>query len=673
MGSGLTMRIGIDIGGTFTDFVLHDEISGDIQSFKILSTPDDPSRAVFAGLARLGESSDAAFNIVHGSTVATNALLERKGARIAFVTTAGFRDILTIGRQNREHIYDFFADRPAPLVPADRCFEIRERVDYRGRVLTPLDENELPALVDELRAAQVDSVAVCLLFSFHHPEHEERIDTALRTAGFAVSISSEVLPEFREYERASTTTINAYVGPIMDRYLGRLEDHPSIAELRIMQSNGGSLRASQARREAVRTILSGPAGGVVGAARVARVASYEKIIAFDMGGTSTDVSLVEGEMRVTSEASIGGLPIGVPVIDIHTVGAGGGSLGYVDAGGAIRVGPQSAGAVPGPACYGQGGTQPTVTDANVVLGRLSPDNFLGGEMKLDAQAANTALEELAAAAGLEASLGLTRAQTAALGMIAIANAHMARAIRVISVERGHDPRDFALVSFGGAGSLHACELARSLGIRSVLIPLGASTLSAFGMLTADVVKDYVRTVMLPDDTTFSDLEQAIAPMVSRGKTDLEAEGVPSEKIRIEPTLDIRYQGQSYELAVPLTAEYADVFHQTHNRAYGHSEPQAAVEIVNLRVRAVRRAEQPKIRKGLTSNSDASEAQLDEQNVILADGSARTIPQYAGEALHPGHSVAGPAIVAQPDTTVYLSSGDILEVDVYLNFKVAIGE
>ncbi len=655
MGSGLTMRIGIDIGGTFTDFVLHNEISGDIQTFKILSTPDDPSRAVFAGLARLGETSDAAFNIVHGSTVAANALHERKGARIAFVTTAGFRDILTIGRQNRERIYDFFADRPTPLVPADRCFEVRERVDYRGRVLTPLDENELPALVDELRAANVDSVAVCLLFSFHHPGHEERIAAALRAAGFAVSISSEVLLEFREHERASTTTINAYVGPIMDRYLGRLEDHPSIAELRIMQSNGGSLRASQARREAVRTILSGPAGGVVGAARVARVASYEKIIAFDMGGTSTDVSLVEGELRITSEASIGGLPIRVPVIDIHTVGAGGGSLGYVDAGGAIRVGPQSAGAVPGPACYGQGGTRPTVTDANVVLGRLSPENFLGGEMKLDAEAANTALDKLAGEAGLGASTGLTRA------------------IRVISVERGHDPRDFALVSFGGAGSLHACELARSLGIRSVLIPPGASTLSAFGMLTADVVKDYVRTVMLPDDTTFFDLEQAIAPMVARGKTDLDTEGVPSERVRLEPTYDIRHQGQSHELAVPLTAEYADVFHQTHNRAYGHSEPQAALEIVNLRVRAVGRVKQPKIRKGLTSNRDVSEAQLDEQDVILADGSARTISQYAGEVLHPGHSVAGPAIVVQPDTTVYLSSGDILEVGVYLNFKVAIGE
>ena len=619
------MRIGIDIGGTFTDFVLHDEYSGDIQTFKILSTPDDPSRAVFAGLARLEKVSDTAFNIVHGSTVATNALLERKGVRTAFVTTAGFRDILTIGRQNREHIYDFFADRPEPLVPANRCFEVQERVDYRGQVLSPLDETELPALVDALRAAKVDSVAVCLLFSFQQPAHEERIAAALRAAGFAVSISSEVLPEFREYERASTTTINAYVGPIMDRYLGRLEAHPSIAELRIMQSNGGSLRASQARREAVRTILSGPAAGVVGAARVARIASYEKIIAFDMGGTSTDVSLVEGELRVTSEASIGGLPIRVPVIDIHTVGAGGGSLGYVDAGGAIRVGPQSAGAVPGPACYGQGGTQPTVTDANVVLSRLSPENFLGGEIKLDAQAANTALEELAGAAGLEASAGLTRAQRAALGMIAIANAHMARAIRVISVERGHDPRDFALVSFGGAGSLHACELARSLGIRSVLIPPGASTLSAFGMLTADVVKDYVRTVMLPGGTTLSDLEQAIAPMLARGKTDLEAEGVPSERVRIEPTLDIRYQGQSYELAVPLTAEYADVFHHTHNRVYGHSEPQAAVEIVNLRVHAVGSVEQPQIRKGLTSKSDAFEAQLDEQNVILADGSAQKIP------------------------------------------------
>ncbi|MFQ5409361.1 MAG: hydantoinase/oxoprolinase family protein, partial [Anaerolineales bacterium] len=496
------MQIGIDIGGTFTDFVFYDE-SGRLHTFKILSTPRDPAEAVLDGLQRLsrqyavssrqnpdpntddGSLDTEHWHVVHGSTIATNTLLERTGARTAFVTTRGFRDMLTIGRQNREHIYDFFADRPEPLVPPERCFAVDERVDYQGKVLRPLADDELSPLAAALQAAGVESVAISLLFSFHHPAHEERIAEVLQRAGFEVSRSSEVLPEFREYERASTTVINAYVGPRVAHYLARLAEHDSIAELRVMQSNGGSLRADKAGREAVRTILSGPAGGVVGAVRIARAAGLARVITFDMGGTSTDVSLSEGSPRVTTEAAIGGLPVRVPVIDIHTVGAGGGSIGAVDAGGALRVGPQSAGADPGPACYGRGGTAPTVTDANVVLGRLAADEFLGGGMALDPTAAEQALTRLAEAAGLGGHDGLSPGQLAALGMVAVANAHMARALRVISVERGYDPRDFVLISFGGAGGLHACELARSLGIRRVFVPPGASTLSAYGMLAAD--------------------------------------------------------------------------------------------------------------------------------------------------------------------------------------------
>lgn len=663
------MRIGIDIGGTFTDFVVFDEEGGAFQTSKRLSTPGDPAEAVLAGLAELPE--DEAPAIVHGSTVATNALLERKGARTALVTTAGFRDILTIGRQVRADIYDLFADRPQPLVPPERCLEISERVDHHGRVLIPLAREELPGLIERLRAQDVESVAISLLFSFLHPEHEAWLARSLRAAGFFVSPSREILPEFREYERTSTTVVNAYVAPVMDRYLGRLEEGLAAADLRIMQSNGGSIRASQARAGAVRSILSGPAGGVVGAAHVARAAGFERVITFDMGGTSTDVSLFDGAIRVTTEAEIGGLPIRVPVIDIHTVGSGGGSIAYLDAGGALRVGPQSAGADPGPVCYGRGGRQPTVTDANLVLGRLAPDYFLGGRMPLDAGAAADALADLAGEAKLSAPPGLGPAGAAALGVIQIANAHMERALRVISVERGYDPRDFALVSFGGAGGLHAPDLARGLGVRRVLIPPGASTLSAFGMLVADVVKDYVQTVMLPGDTPYQELDRRLAPLAERGQREVAAEGVPPERITLHRELDMRYRGQSYELTVPLVADFADAFHAAHQRAYGHSQPSAPVEVVNLRLRAVGAVAPPPLPRAEVGPPDPSAALAGERPVVLG-GEVAQVPFYRGERLRPGNAVAGPAVVVQPDTTLFLSHGDHAKVDRFFNLVVEVG-
>ena len=451
------MRIGIDIGGTFTDFVVFDDQTRALQTFKVLSTPDDPSRAVLAGLARLTGLPSA---ITHGSTVATNAVLERKGSRTALVTTRGFRDVLTIGRQNRESLYDFDADRPPPLVAREHSFEVRERVDYTGAVLEPLDPSDIPDLIAQLQAADIESVAVSLLFSFLMPDHEVRLSERLREAGFYVAASHEILPEFREYERTSTTALSAYVTPIMDRYLGRLQAQLEGIDFLIMQSNGGTIRAEQARREAVRSILSGPAGGVVGAHHIASLVGKRRVITLDMGGTSTDVSLSSGTMQVTTEADIGGLPVRIPVVDIHTIGSGGGSIAYIDRGGALRVGPRSAGADPGPVCYGRGGAEPTVTDANVVLGRLPPDHFLGDEMALNADAAHAALDALGQAAGLTPYAGLDLAQTAALGVVQIANAHMARAVRVISVERGHDPRDFTLISFGGAGGT-ACRRTRA--------------------------------------------------------------------------------------------------------------------------------------------------------------------------------------------------------------------
>ena len=682
------MRIGIDIGGTFTDFILFDPASGSLQTFKRLSTPHDPAEAVLAGLALLGETSDVgrerlvdhashftfhlsrSTEIVHGSTVATNALLERKGARTAFVATAGFRDLLAIGRQNRSHLYDFFADRPEPLAPDYLRFDVSERVDRRGQVLAPLDQAELAQLVERLHQAGVQSAAVCLLFSFANPAHEQQIGAALAAAGLHPSLSSEILPEFREYERASTTVINAYVSPVLDRYIGRLAGQLQSVDFRIMQSNGGSISAAQARREAVRSILSGPAGGAVGAFHVAQAAGFPRVLTFDMGGTSTDVALCDGRIQVTSEGEIGGLPVRIPIIDIHTVGAGGGSLAAVDAGGALRVGPQSAGADPGPACYGRGGARPTVTDANLVLGRLPADHFLGGQMALNAAASESALARLAQEARLAPVPDLSPAQAAALGVVQVVNAHMERALRVISVERGHDPADFALLSFGGAGGLHACDLARALGVRTVIVPPGASTLSAFGMLVADVVKDYVQTVMLAGTVSFEELEELGGNLAQRGVADVAAEGVPRERIRLFPQLDVRYRGQAYELTISLTPDFAAAFHAEHQRVYSHSQPGAALEIVNLRLRAVGAVPRPVLPADEPGDPDASAALLGLRPVVLSDGLAK-VPLYDGAVLRPGHAIAGPAIVVYKDTTVFLSAGDIATVDRHFNLVIMV--
>lgn len=665
------MRIGIDIGGTFTDFVLFDEVNGNFRAYKILSTPHDPAEAVLKGLV-IGTAQDAAHNlhlsIVHGSTVATNALLERKGAVTALITTEGFRDLLEIGRQNRPDIYDLFSHRPPPLVPPELRFEAAERVDHQGRPIQPLDPATLEPLVEQLSAAEVSSVAISLLFSFLYPDHENRIAERLRQAGFFVSCSNEVLPEFREYERTSTTVVNAYVSPVMDRYLARLESESGATDFRVMQSNGGSISTARARREAVRCVLSGPAGGVVGARYVAAVAGFERLLTFDMGGTSTDVSLCDGDIQITTESEIGGMPIRIPIIDIHSVGSGGGSIAHVDAGGALRVGPHSAGADPGPICYGHGGQQPTVTDANLVLGRLAADRFLGGQMSLAAPAADAALRKLADQAGLSARPGLTLAQTAALGVVAVVNAHMERALRVISVQRGYDPRDFSLVSFGGAGGLHAVELARSLSIPRLLIPPNAATLSAFGMLTADVIKDYARTIMCSGHTPYAEIETLITPMVEQALADLVAEGLPPSAVTVERLLDMRYQGQSYELMVPLSPNYGADFHLAHTYTYGYGEPNVPVEIVNLRVRAVGRLSSPPLSVTPPGQADPSAALFDRRPVVLTEGPAE-IPFYHGPDLQPGHQIVGPAVIVHPDTTVFLGPADRLSMDAHRNLMI----
>jgi N-methylhydantoinase A len=678
----ISLRIGIDIGGTFTDFVVYDPSTQRIRTFKLLSTPRDPAEAVLKGLARIREesnqysvSSDQALNtehlnlttVIHGSTVATNALLERKGAPTALITTRGFRDVLQIGRQNRPALYDFFADPLPPLVPSELRFEVDERVDHEGKILKALEASEVDALAEKLKTQNIKSVAVCLLFSFLHPEHEKLIGEKLKQAGYLVSLSSEIIPEYREYERTSTTAVNAYVSPVMDKYLSHLESGMlEGVTLRVMQSNGGSISPAQARREAVRCILSGPAGGVVGCEYVGRNAfttdSAVKLITFDMGGTSTDVSLIDGKPQITTEAVVSGCPIRVPLLDIHTIGAGGGSIAQVDAGGALRVGPESAGADPGPACYGRG-DQPTVTDANVVLGRIPPEHFLGGEMPLDFDRARDALERLGKKLNLSA-------EQAALGVVAVANAHMERALRVISVERGRDPRQFTLLSFGGAGGLHAADLARGLGIPRVLVPPLASTLSAFGMLAADVVKDYTLTVMLPGTTSTAELAARLEPLAERGRGEIQAEGVPKEKIRIERFLDMRYRGQSYELIVPFTDAAYETFHKQHLTNYGYAQEEAPMEVVNLRVKAVGEVTPPPLVGEQDHSPDPSAALLGKRDVLFVQGKLST-QMYRGETLHAGNRLTGPAVIVRSDTTILLSPSDKAEVDEFGNLLIEV--
>ncbi len=661
--------VGIDIGGTFTDFVIYSPVDRSLQRYKVLSTPFDPAEAVLQGLSQLPRHVSR--HIVHGSTVATNAILERKGARTALVTTSGFRDILLIGRQDRPDLYDLFPDVPLPLVPPEWCLEMPERVDFQGDIVTPLQKEAIEPIIETLRSNDIQSVAVSFLFSFVNPAHERWVTSRLREEGLFVTASSELLPEFREYERTSTTVVNAYVSPVLNQYLGRLEREMSPTEFHILQSNGGRISVEQARGHGVRSVLSGPAGGVVGARYMAGLAGFHRILTFDMGGTSTDVSLVDKNIQVTTEAEVGGCPIRVPVIDLHTVGSGGGSMARVDAGGNLRVGPQSAGADPGPVCYGQGGTIPTVTDAHVVLSRLPAEGFLGGQMHLTVESAVQAFDTLAQKLSLSPKPGLDNVQTLALGTIQIANAHMERALRVISVERGEDPRETVLVSFGGAGGLHACDLARALGVPHVLVPPMAATLSALGMLTADVQLDYVQTVMLPDDTPHVILDQRTQELVRQAEADLKREGIgPQQSVMIR-TVDVRYVGQSFELDVPLTPAFRDTFDRMHHERYGYSQVDEPIEIVNVRVRAIGQVTPPPIHPKPLGLCDPSVAKWEERPVVLAHG-VHSVPHYRGNRLSPGHKISGPAIIVLEDTTVYLGMTDNATIDGYSNILIKVG-
>ena len=667
--SSPSICLGIDIGGTFTDFVVYSPVDQSLQRYKVLSTPSDPAEAVLQGLSRLPQHVSR--HIVHGSTVATNAILERKGARTALITTKGFRDILLIGRQDRPDLYDVFPQLPAPLVPREWCLEIPERMDFQGNAVRPLQKEAIESIVESLRSNDIHSVAVSFLFSFVNPTHEQWVTNHLREEGWFVTASSELLPEFREYERTSTTVVNAYVSPVLDTYLGRLEREMAPTEFHILQSNGGRISVKQARGHGARSILSGPAGGVVGARYLAGLAGFHRILTFDMGGTSTDVSLVDKDIQVTTDTVVGGCPIRIPVIDMHTVGSGGGSLATVDAGGNLRVGPQSAGADPGPVCYGRGGTIPTVTDAHAVLGRLPAESFLVGQISLTIENASQAFATLSQKLALPPKPGLDRIQTLAQGMIHIANAHMERALRVISVERGEDPRGTVLVSFGGAGGLHACDLARALGVPHVLVSPLAATLSALGMLAADVQLDYVQTVMLPNDTPYDILNQHMQVLVRQGEADLNREGLPPQQAVLIRTLDLRYVGQSYDLEVPFTPAFRDTFDCMHHERYGYSQVNAPIEIVNVRVKAIGRVTPPPIHPRSVGSSDPSSAKWENRPVVLSSG-RQSVPHYWGNRLRPGHKISGPAIIMLEDTTVCLDITDNATIDAYSNILIDVG-
>ena len=594
------LYLAIDTGGTFTDCVWVER--GQVRMLKVFSTPADPSRAIVDALQKIGLPGPVV--ILHGTTVGTNTLLQRKGARVALVTTAGFEDAIEIGRQNRPKLYDFFFDRVEPLVTADLRFGVDERTASDGEIIRSPTRQDLQSLSRKLRRKHPEAIAVSLLFSFANPATENAVARALDKLGLPLSVSHRILPEFREYERTSTVVVNAYLQPVMQHYLQKLDHRArgssssgaARSRIFVMQSSGGITALSSAAREPVRTVLSGPAGGVVGAAAMARRSGFERIISFDMGGTSTDVALVDGEARASSQAEIAGFPVGVPMLDIHTVGAGGGSIARFDAGGALRVGPESAGADPGPICYGRG-TQPTVTDANLLLGRLQPRHFLGGEFRLDLERTRRLVAEW-----LRRHRSKFRLEQFAAGIVRVVNATMEKAIRVVSIERGHDPREFALVAFGGAGGLHTCELAEALSIPRVIVPALPGALSAFGILVSDVVKDYSRTVLwrVADKLPIERLEREFAALCRRAEADFRDEKWIGT-IRHQPSVDVRYRGQGYELNVPYTRKVIQDFRNQHQRRYGYDYPAREVELVTLRLRATIKSQQANMLKGTTGH------------------------------------------------------------------------
>jgi N-methylhydantoinase A len=677
----MTWMVGVDVGGTFTDFFAFDEASDRIVLHKVPSTPDKPAEAVIIGLRELarrhGIDLATVTRLSHGTTVATNALIERRGGKVALVVTEGFRDLIEIGRQIRPHVFSLQQDYPAPLVPRELRFEAPERVTANGEAVRALSPGALPNLVEAIGRAKPDACAVCLLFSFLNPAHETMIRDALATAypDMFLSVSCEVQPEFREYERLSTTVLNAYLQPVIDRYLGdfaeRVGEAAPNATLGINQSAGGLMSVARARHVPIRTALSGPAAGTVGAIHMARLSGVPDVISLDMGGTSADVALVRDYAAGTTfNRWIEGYPARLASLDINAVGAGGGSIAWFDRDGLMKVGPQSAGAQPGPACYGRGGNEATVTDANLGLGRLSPRGLLGGDMALDAGLARSAIARLAE------RLGFSIERTAH-GMLGIVVANMVRAIRAISVERGHDPRAFTLLPFGGAGPLHATDVARSLGIRRCLVPFAPGILCAQGLIVSDLRETFVRTAVTPlVAARLDDIQMRIDELKARAEAWFGAEAVGQADRTIDIVLDARFVGQNFELPIalgsadplPRAEDIRQMFFAEHDRAYGFHNPADPVEIVNFRLIAVGRLRRPAARPGEHQRGPTPRAS-EARPVWFLPEQAEQTPIYHRAALRLGDAIDGPAVIEQLDSTTLLFPGDRAVVDPYLNLAV----
>ena len=688
-------RLGVDIGGTFTDATLINETTGEIRVGKVPSTPQDPSQGFMEATHRIlreaAVSPDEVGYVVHGTTVATNSIIEGKAARTGFVTTDGFRDLLEIQRQIRPSLYDLQFEKPRPLTPRYLCFGVPERLDAQGNVLTPLDESAVRNVAEQLRQENVESIAVCFLHSYINPNHEKRTGEILREAlpDTIISLSSEVAPEFREYFRASTTVINASIRPVIGRYLqsieARLRAEGLEAELLVMQSSGGVFTFAAASEKPVFMVESGPAAGVIAATYLGTTLGYPDVISFDMGGTTAKAGLIQnGTPRITKDYEVGaaaqtgvgasrgaGYPIRTPVIDLVEIGAGGGSIAWVDSGGVLRVGPQSAGADPGPVCYGAGGTEPTITDANLVLGRLNPSFFLGGEIELDVETARQAIQEECAD---PLSLDVVEA---AHGIVEIANAAMVNALRLVSVQRGYDPRDFVLTAFGGAGPVHANRLAAEIDVPTTIIPMSPGTTSAMGLLVTDLKHDYSTTLIQHvDQLDTAAMEETYQELEAQGGASLEREKVRQEDISFLRQVDMRYVGQSYELTVPLPAEQLDPskidrvleqFHIEHDRAYGYSAPTEPVEFVNLRLTAIGKIAKPRLRELKGNNTDIAAAQKATRSVYFAESDSYVeCPIYDRYRLGPGCVLTGPAIVEEIDSTTVIHPGYRAQVDRFGN-------
>jgi N-methylhydantoinase A len=660
----VALRIGVDIGGTFTDLVVLDEATGAVRSTKALSTPQELLDGVLRCVDQAGARLDDCRLVLHGTTIGINALIEGKGARTGLITTEGFRDVLEIGRGNFLRMYDVLYRRPTPLVPRGRCLEVPERLGARGEVLVPLDEAAVRAAARRLAADGVRAVALTFLFSYRNPAHEQRAAAivAEELPEAAISVSHRLTQEWREYERTSTTVVNAYLLPIVGRYLGtfgqRLGERGFTGQLLITQSNGGAFSLEAARTKPVHTIESGPAAGAVGCASLAGVLGLERLISFDMGGTTAKCAIVDhGLVQTTDEYHVDGRPLRIPVIDIREVSAGGGTIAWIDAGGALTLGPQSAGAEPGPVCYGLGGIEPTVTDANVVLGRIDGSRFLGGTMPLDAAAAAGAVDER-----LARPLGLARLEAAA-GVIRLADVKMALAVRSITAARGLDPRDYTLAAYGGGGPLHAVAIARELGIPRVVIPPAPSTFSAWGMLATDLRHDLVRTVLEPLDQTdavwaevrYAEMQREIASI-------LPGQGHPVT----HRAVDMRYLGQEHTVTVTLAdlddwASLRKQFDEAHERAYGYAAPDVEIQLLNLRLTVVFAIDRPRL-PTLPARRAGTPGFQTRSIYSMRSGDSRDFRVYQREDLHPGDAIEGPAAVEEPGTTTIIDTGDTLSVE-----------